>query len=93
MVSSPEEGELKYSREEDNAIIISDSTLKNILPTQIKNMTTWKKLCVDVSVTYQTKACIRNYYHCVRFFWKIKDQSCNAQNKRSDEMANILFDT
>ena len=39
MVSPPEEVGLKEARDEDNNIIISDSTLSNILPPQLKNMT------------------------------------------------------
>ena len=39
MVSPPEEVVLKEARDEGNNIIISDSTLLNILPPQIKNMT------------------------------------------------------
>ena len=34
-----QEGGLKEARDEDNNIIISDSTLLNILPPQLKNMT------------------------------------------------------
>ena len=36
MVSPTEEGGLEEARDEDNNIIISDSTLQNILPTQLK---------------------------------------------------------
>ena len=39
MVSPPEEGEPKGARDKDNNIITSDSTLRNILTTQLKNMT------------------------------------------------------
>ena len=39
MVSPTEEGGLEEARDEDNNIIISDSTLLNILPPQLKNMT------------------------------------------------------
>ena len=39
MVSPPEEGLLKEARDEDNNIIIGYSTLRNILPPQLKNMT------------------------------------------------------
>ena len=46
MVSPPEEGGLKESRDKDNNIIISDSTLINIIPPQIKNMTSqYKVMC------------------------------------------------
>ena len=39
MVSPPEEGELKEVRGEDNNIIISDSTLINIISPQLKEIT------------------------------------------------------
>ena len=39
MVITPEEGELKKGNDFKNNIIISDSTLQNILPPQLKNMT------------------------------------------------------
>ena len=44
MVSPPEEGVLKDTRDEENNIIISDSTKQNILPPQLKNMTSWYKV-------------------------------------------------
>ena len=44
MLSPQEEGGLKYSRYADNNIIISDSTLRHILPPQLKNMNFWYKV-------------------------------------------------
>ena len=44
MVRPPEEVGLKEERGEDNNIIISDSTLLNILPPQLKRMTSWYKV-------------------------------------------------
>ena len=46
MVSPPEEGGIKEARDADNNIIISDSTLRPILPPQLKNMSArYKVLC------------------------------------------------
>ena len=46
MVSPPEEGGLKETRGEDNKIIISDSKLPNIIPPQLKNLTSqYKVMC------------------------------------------------
>ena len=46
MVSTPEEGGPKEARNEVNDIIISDSTLRNILPPQLKKMTyRYKVMC------------------------------------------------
>ena len=39
MVSPPEKGEPKEAIYADNNIIISDSTLRNIIPPQLKKMT------------------------------------------------------
>ena len=46
MVITPEEDGLKDARDNENNIIISHSALKNILPTQLKNMCAcYKVLC------------------------------------------------
>ena len=34
-----------------------------------------------------------SHHHGVRVFEKLKDKSCNAQNRRYVEMTNHLFDT
>ena len=39
MVDPIEEGGLKEARDKDSNIIISDTTLRNILPPQVNNMT------------------------------------------------------
>ena len=44
-------------------------------------------------VAYLLKSCICNYYHGVILFFKLKDQICNTQNKRSIEIANRIFET
>ena len=45
-VSPLEEGGLKESRDADNYIIISDSTSRDILPPQLKNMSSrYKVMC------------------------------------------------
>ena len=46
MASTPEEGGLKEARDAENNIIISDSNLRNILPTQLKNINSrYKVMC------------------------------------------------
>ena len=40
LVSDPNDGGLKYSRDEDGKIIISDSTVRALLPPQLKNVRT-----------------------------------------------------
>ena len=38
-MSDPNDGGLKYARDEDGKIIISDSTLRSLLPPQLKQIT------------------------------------------------------
>ena len=38
VISDPNDGVLKYSRDEENNINISDSTLRSLLPPQLKQM-------------------------------------------------------
>ena len=38
LVSDPNDGGLKYARDEDGKIIISDSTLRSLLPPQLKQI-------------------------------------------------------
>ena len=46
MASPPEEGGLKDARAADNNIVISDSTLRKILPPQLNKMTSrYKVMC------------------------------------------------
>ena len=45
-----------------------------------------------MSIEYMLIACIRNYYRGMNVFEKLKDKSCNAQKRRSVEMANHIFD-
>ena len=45
-VSDPNDGGLKDARDEDNNIIISDSTLHSLLPSQLKQMSAqYKVMC------------------------------------------------
>ena len=46
MVSWPEEVGTKYAKDEENIFIISDSTIRNIIPPQLKNISTqYKVMC------------------------------------------------
>ena len=52
MLSTPEEGGLTNKSDSDNNIIISDSTLHNVLPTQQKKRNDHTKSFVVVIVAY-----------------------------------------
>ena len=58
IVSSKKDGGLKEARDEDDNIIINDSTLRSLLPPQ------FLKIMVE-NVAYMPKVCIRHYYHGV----------------------------
>ena len=46
LVSDPNDGGLKDARDEDGKIIISDSTLRSLLPPQLKQISTrYKIMC------------------------------------------------
>ena len=51
------------------------------------------KPCVGTYVAYTPKLCIYHYYHGISIFEKTQGKICNAQNIRSGEMANCLFET
>ena len=47
LVSDPNDGGIKDTRDEDGKIIISDSTLRSLLPPQLKQMSPrYKIMCV-----------------------------------------------
>ena len=65
LVSDPNDGGLKDARDEDGNIIISDSTLRSLLPPQLKKCLHDTRLCVVVNVASLRKAYILHCYHGV----------------------------
>ena len=61
-MSEPNDGGLKYARDEDGKIIISDSTLRSLLPTQFKKCLHVIRLCVVVNVAFLLKVYINHCY-------------------------------
>ena len=47
LVSDPNYGGLKYARDEDGKIILSDSTSRSLLPSQLKHMSARYKVMCD----------------------------------------------
>ena len=64
-MSDPNDGGLKDARDEDGKIIISDSTLRSLLPPQLKKILHVMRLCVVVNVAFLLKAYILHCYHGV----------------------------
>ena len=59
LVSAKKYGGLKEARDEDDNILISDSTLSSLLPPQLKKCHQDTRSCVVVNVAYLPKVCIR----------------------------------
>ena len=92
MVIRPEEVGLKEARYSDNNIVISYSTLQNILPYQLKNMTSWYKIMCGCECCISSKSIYSSLILWCECFLS-KNKSFNAQDRSSAEMANSLFKT
>ena len=92
-VSTSEEVGLNEARDADNNIIISDSTLPNILPPQLKKMSVRYKVMGGWECFISTESM---HYSLLRgrdsHLKKLKYQIHNAQNKRSGELENYVFE-
>ena len=65
LVSDPNDGGLKDARDEDGKFIFSDSTLRSLLPPQLKKCLHVIILCVVVNVAFLLKVYIHHCYHGV----------------------------
>ena len=94
LVSDPNDGGLKDARDEDGKIIISDSTLRSLFPPQLKQMYTHYKImcgcecCISAKSIHFSLLSWRD-----RSFKKLKDQSQNAQCKRSGDKEHQIYRT
>ena len=89
LVSDTDNGGLKEARYAENNIIISDSTLRSLLPLQLKKCLQDTRSCVVVRLVYLPKVYITHFYHGVIYIKeKLKDQSKNDQDRRSGEKVN-----
>ena len=55
LVSDPHDGGLKYARDEDGKIIISDSALRSLLPPKLKQMSARYKIMCGCECCISTK--------------------------------------
>ena len=84
LVSDPNYGVIKYSRDEDGKIIISDSTVRALLPAQLKQMYVHYKImcgcecCIYAKSIHSSLVSWRD-----RYLKKLKDQSQNSQSRSS----------
>ena len=94
MVIPPEKVRIEESRYAYNNIIISDSTLRNILPTQLKKMFAYYKVVCGCECCLSSKSMHYYLLTCRDHHLKqLKDQSHNVQNRRSGEIVSQNFET
>ena len=92
MLSPPEEGGLKEARNEHNNIIISDSTLRNILTPQLNKMTSQYAVMCGCGCCISAKSMHSFLFTCRnRRLEKLKDRSHNTQNRRYGEISSRIF--
>ena len=88
------EGGLKKARDAEDNIIISDSTLRNILPPQLKKMTAQYKLMCGCECCKSAKIIQLSFLTWPGCHLKhLKDISHNAQTRRPGELSSFLFET
>ena len=93
-MSDPNDGGLKDARDEDCEIIISDSTLRSLLPPQLKKNSARYKImcgceyCISAKSIHSSLLSWRD-----RYLKKLKDQIQNAQSRRSGERAHQIYTT
>ena len=94
LLSDPNDGGLKDARDEDGKIIISASTLRSLLPPQLKKMSACYKImcgcecCISAKSIHSSLLSWRD-----RYLKRLKDESQNAQSRRSGERAHQIYTT
>ena len=94
LVSDTPDGDLKDDRDEDDNIVISDSTFHSLLPPQLKQMSARYKVmcscecCISDKIIHLSLLSWRD-----RYLEKLKDQSHNDQNRSSSEKSHHIYET
>ena len=88
------DGGLKDARDEDGKIIISDSTLRSLLPPKLKQMSARYKIMCGCEFFIPAKSIHSSLLSwCDRHLKKLKDQIQNAQSSSSGEKAHHIYTT
>ena len=94
LLSYPNYGGLKDARDEDGKIIISDSTLRLLLPPQLKQMSArYKIVCGGECFIYDKSINSSLLSWHDGYLKKLKDQSQNYQSRISSEKAHHIYTT
>ena len=94
LVSDPNYYGIKDARDEDGKIIISDSTLRSLLLPQLKQMSArYKIMCGCECCIYDQSIHSSLLSWRDRYLKNMKDQSQNAQSRRSSEKSHNIYTT
>ena len=94
LVSDPNDGGLKEVRYEENNIIISASTLRMVLPPQLKKISAQYKVMCGCECCISDQSIYASLLSwCDQYLKKLKYQIQNAQNRRSGEKENRIYET
>ena len=94
IVSDPNDGGLKDARDEDGNIIISDSTLRSLLPPQLKKMSECYKIMCGCEFCISTKNIHSSFLSWSdRYLKKLKDKIQNTQSRRSGKKSHHIYET
>ena len=94
LVSEPNDGGLKDARDENGKIIIRNSTLRSLLPPQLKQMSARYKIMCGCECCISAKIIHSSLLSwCDRYLKKLKYQIQNAQSRRSGEKAHHIYTT
>ena len=91
LVSNTNDGGIKYALDEDGKTFLSDSTLRSLLPPQLKQISAYYKVMCGCECFVYTKS-----IHSLLISWRdkylknLKDKIQNAQSIRSGEKAHYI---
>ena len=94
LVSAIKDGGIKEARDEDDKIIIIDSTLSSLFTPQFKKIPSRYKVMCGCKCCISAKSIHSSLLSwCDRSLKKLKDISQNSQNRRSGGKANRIYET
>ena len=94
LVSDPNDGGMKDARDEDGKIIISDSTLRSLLPQQLKQISVrYKIMCGCECCIYDKSIHSSLLSWSDRYLKKLMDKIQNAQSRSSRKKLNHIYTT
>ena len=94
IVSDTNDGGLKDARDEYGKTIISDSTLRALLPPQLKQISARYKVVCGCACCISDKSIHSSLLsQSDKYLKKLKDQSQNVQIRRSGEKAHHIYTT